>query len=81
MPWLTLMCCIGAALHQGLTDLAVAMLLQFVSYLRPGEFLSLTPEGFAVPSSHTRTGRCGCGLCCDISIKVEQRRATSSTRR
>jgi hypothetical protein len=67
--------CVGAALHQGLTDLAVAMLLQFVCHLRPGELRSLTPECFATPSSHTRSGRCGWVL---ILRPFDQGRAAKS---
>ena len=75
MPWLALMCCIGAALHQGLVDLAVAMLLQFVCYLRPNELLSLTPECFASPSTHSRSTKCGWGL---VLRPFEQGRAAKS---
>ncbi len=75
MPWLSLMCCIGMALHQGSTDMAVALLLQFVCYLRPGELMSLTPECFAAPSAHTRSGRCGWGL---VLRPFEQGRAAKS---
>ena len=75
MPWLALMCGIGAALHQGSVDLAMAMLLQFVCYLRANELLSLTPECFASPSTHSRSTKCGWGL---VLRPFEQGRAAKS---
>ena len=49
MPWVGLCAMIGASLWAGEVDFALAILLAFVAYLRPGELVSLTSEQLIEP--------------------------------
>ena len=55
LPWLALCGLLGAALWQQRVDLAEAMLVQFIAYLRPGELTSLRRRQLVCPLPNSGT--------------------------
>jgi hypothetical protein len=49
MPWLALMLLVCGALRRGWNMMSVAMILQFVCYLRPSELIGIVPESLVPP--------------------------------
>ena len=56
LPWLGLAALVGAAWSQGDEEFGIALVVQFIGYLRPHELLSLTTESL-VPPSVTEGGK------------------------